>query len=88
MAQKKLNQADEATGEIKPKRQHLWIRGLPQMIDVGRPLATDASSMEVVHGEVKAYTDGGALHPADPRLRRSGWGIWAEEGHPLNSHGV
>eukprot|EP00972_Heterocapsa_arctica_P004281 637015-Heterocapsa_arctica.AAC.1 len=21
-------------------------------------------------------------------MRRAGWGIWVEEGHPLNSHGV
>eukprot|EP00972_Heterocapsa_arctica_P001238 181862-Heterocapsa_arctica.AAC.1 len=88
MAQKRLNHADEVTGEIKPLRQHLWIRGLPQMIDVGSLLSVDESSTQVVRGAVKAYTDGGAAHPADPRTRRSGWGIWVEEGHPLNSHGV
>jgi hypothetical protein len=58
------------------------------MIDVGSPLAVDESSTEVVCGTVKAYTDGGAAHPADPRKRRAGWGIWVDEGHPLNSHGV
>eukprot|EP00972_Heterocapsa_arctica_P084155 12398398-Heterocapsa_arctica.AAC.1 len=46
------------------------------MIDVGRPLSVDESSTEVVRGPVKAYTDGGSEHPADPRTRRSGWGIW------------
>eukprot|EP00972_Heterocapsa_arctica_P047469 7000466-Heterocapsa_arctica.AAC.1 len=58
------------------------------MIDVGSPLSVDESSTQVVRGAVKAYTDGGAAHPADPRMRRSGWGIRVEEGHPLNSHGV
>eukprot|EP00972_Heterocapsa_arctica_P070306 10385431-Heterocapsa_arctica.AAC.1 len=37
-AQEELNRSDEVTGEIKPFRQHLWIRGLPQMIDEGSPL--------------------------------------------------
>eukprot|EP00972_Heterocapsa_arctica_P104381 15385199-Heterocapsa_arctica.AAC.1 len=58
------------------------------MIDVGKPLAVDHSSTTEVSGEVTAYTDGGASFPADPRLRRSGWGIWVQEGHPLNSFGV
>eukprot|EP00972_Heterocapsa_arctica_P022663 3334388-Heterocapsa_arctica.AAC.1 len=49
-AQKELNHADEVTGEIKPLRQHLWIRGLPQKIDVGSPLLVDESSTEVVRG--------------------------------------
>eukprot|EP00972_Heterocapsa_arctica_P005301 784849-Heterocapsa_arctica.AAC.1 len=35
-----------------------------------------------------AYTDGGASHPENHRRRRSGWGIWVQEGHPLNKHGV
>eukprot|EP00972_Heterocapsa_arctica_P084576 12458762-Heterocapsa_arctica.AAC.1 len=58
------------------------------MIYVGRPLDIDESSTEVINQPVKVYTDGGAAHPADPRMRRSGWGIWVEAGHPLNSHGV
>eukprot|EP00972_Heterocapsa_arctica_P069932 10331718-Heterocapsa_arctica.AAC.1 len=58
------------------------------MIDVGRPLDFDESSTEVFNQPVKAYTDGCAAHPADPRMRRSRWGIWVEAGHPLNSHGV
>eukprot|EP00972_Heterocapsa_arctica_P053672 7907026-Heterocapsa_arctica.AAC.1 len=58
------------------------------MIDVGRPLSIDTSSTQEVSGEVTAYTDGGASYPADRRLRRSGWGIWVKEGHPLNSYGV
>eukprot|EP00972_Heterocapsa_arctica_P070530 10419418-Heterocapsa_arctica.AAC.1 len=57
-------------------------------MDVGSPLSLDTSSPQEVRGEVKAYTDGGASHPADPRMRRSGWGIWVKEGHPLNSYGV
>eukprot|EP00972_Heterocapsa_arctica_P000271 38839-Heterocapsa_arctica.AAC.1 len=44
--QKELNRSDEVTREIKPFRQHLWIRGLPQMIDVGSPLSVDASSTQ------------------------------------------
>eukprot|EP00972_Heterocapsa_arctica_P057224 8443386-Heterocapsa_arctica.AAC.1 len=48
----------------------------------------DCSPTTQVNGEVKAYTDGGASLPADPRLRRSGWGIWVHERHPLNSFGV
>eukprot|EP00972_Heterocapsa_arctica_P048258 7116408-Heterocapsa_arctica.AAC.1 len=76
------------TGEDKQFRRHLWIRGLPQMIDVGRPLAIDHSSTTQVSGEVTAYADGGASFPADPRLRRSGLGNWAQEGHPLNLFGV
>eukprot|EP00972_Heterocapsa_arctica_P075678 11162799-Heterocapsa_arctica.AAC.1 len=58
------------------------------MIDVGKPLTIDHSSTTEVIGEVMAYTDGGASSPADPRLRRSGWGILAQEGHPLNSFRV
>eukprot|EP00972_Heterocapsa_arctica_P025866 3807125-Heterocapsa_arctica.AAC.1 len=58
------------------------------MVHVKEPLGFDDSPIGTVEGEVKAYTDGGAAHPADPRLRRSGWGIWVDEGHPLNSHGV
>eukprot|EP00972_Heterocapsa_arctica_P070350 10392223-Heterocapsa_arctica.AAC.1 len=73
MAQKELNHADEITGEITPLRQHLWNMGLPQMIDVGSPLAVDESSTQEVRGAVVAYTDGGAGHTADPRMRRSGW---------------
>eukprot|EP00972_Heterocapsa_arctica_P051563 7586176-Heterocapsa_arctica.AAC.1 len=71
-----------------PLRQHLWYRGLPQEVDVGKPWEVDISSQEVYHHPVKAYTDGGAAHPEDHRRRRSGWGIWVQEGHPLNSHGV
>eukprot|EP00972_Heterocapsa_arctica_P076233 11246002-Heterocapsa_arctica.AAC.1 len=48
----------------------------------------DLSSTEVFDRPVKAYTDGGAAHPEDHRRRRSGWGIWVQEGHPLNSYGV
>eukprot|EP00972_Heterocapsa_arctica_P097659 14410608-Heterocapsa_arctica.AAC.1 len=44
--------------------------------------------MEVYDQPVKVYTDGGAAHPADVRMRRSSCGIWVAEGHPLNSHGV
>ena len=58
------------------------------MVDVGSPLSYDTSSTLEVEGEVTAYTDGGAFYPADPRMRRSGWGIWVKEGHPLNSYGV
>eukprot|EP00972_Heterocapsa_arctica_P108176 15931189-Heterocapsa_arctica.AAC.1 len=58
------------------------------MIDVGKPLSIDHSPSTEVGGEVVAYTDGGAVFPADPRLRRSGWGIWVHAGHPLNSFGV
>eukprot|EP00972_Heterocapsa_arctica_P084711 12476414-Heterocapsa_arctica.AAC.1 len=58
------------------------------MIDVGRPLSVDHSSTQEVRGEVTAYADGGASFPADPRLRRSGWGIWVKEGHPLSSFGA
>eukprot|EP00972_Heterocapsa_arctica_P041094 6057167-Heterocapsa_arctica.AAC.1 len=55
------------------------------MVEVGRPLDIDESTTEVFHRPVQAYTDGGAAHPDDHRMRRSGWGIWAQEGHPLNS---
>eukprot|EP00972_Heterocapsa_arctica_P082537 12161321-Heterocapsa_arctica.AAC.1 len=58
------------------------------MIDVGSPLSIDTSSTQEVRGEVQAYTDRGASHPADPRMRRSGLAIWVKEGHPLNSYGV
>ena len=58
------------------------------MVDVGRPLDTDVSSMEIYDQPVKAYTDGGAAHPADPMMRRSGWGIWVQFNHPLNSFGI
>eukprot|EP00972_Heterocapsa_arctica_P094228 13896071-Heterocapsa_arctica.AAC.1 len=58
------------------------------MVDVGRPLDGDDSSTELYHHAVQAYTDGGAAHPADHRMRRSGWAIWVHEGHPMNSYGV
>eukprot|EP00972_Heterocapsa_arctica_P095313 14057935-Heterocapsa_arctica.AAC.1 len=48
----------------------------PQAVDVGRPLDMDESSTEVYHHLVQASTDGGSAHPADHRMRRSGWGIW------------
>eukprot|EP00972_Heterocapsa_arctica_P066215 9767179-Heterocapsa_arctica.AAC.1 len=51
-------------------------------------MAYDRSPTTQVTGEVKAYTDRGASYPADPRLRRPGWGIWVHAGHPLNSFGV
>eukprot|EP00972_Heterocapsa_arctica_P049612 7301368-Heterocapsa_arctica.AAC.1 len=69
-------------------RAHLWLRGLPQTVDVGRPLDVDESSSQAYDLPVKVYTGGGAAHPEDHRMRRSGWGIWVQEGHPLNSHGV
>eukprot|EP00972_Heterocapsa_arctica_P004277 635129-Heterocapsa_arctica.AAC.1 len=71
-----------------PQRAHMWLRGLPQTVDVGRPLDFDESSTEVCIHPVQAYTDGAAAHPADHRMRRSGCGIWVQEGHPLNSYGV
>eukprot|EP00972_Heterocapsa_arctica_P100360 14799799-Heterocapsa_arctica.AAC.1 len=40
-AHNELNRVDVDTGEDKPFRRHLWIRGLPQMIDVGKPLESD-----------------------------------------------
>eukprot|EP00972_Heterocapsa_arctica_P036344 5349372-Heterocapsa_arctica.AAC.1 len=58
------------------------------MVEVNKALAEDTSATSKVDGAVKVYADGGASHPADPRLRRSGWGVWVEEGHPLNCHGV
>eukprot|EP00972_Heterocapsa_arctica_P032894 4840603-Heterocapsa_arctica.AAC.1 len=87
-AQNELNRCDPITKEVTPLRQHLWLRGLPQEIDVGKPLDEDSSPTEVFTQPVKAYTDGGAAHPEDHRRRRSGWGIWVEQGHALNSHGV
>ncbi len=75
-AQNELNRQDVTTGVITPLRVHMWLRGLPQTVDVGRPLDIDESSTEVYNHPVKVYTDGGAAHPADPRMRRSGWGIW------------
>ena len=58
------------------------------MVDVGRPLDSDDPSMEVYDQPVQVYTDGEAAHPADPRMRRSGWGIRVQEEHPLNNFGV
>eukprot|EP00972_Heterocapsa_arctica_P017662 2611211-Heterocapsa_arctica.AAC.1 len=86
--QRELNHAVRPEEVITPQREHLWCRGLPQMVDVGKLLVYDSSPTTMVCGAVKAYTDGGASYPADPRLRRSGWGIWVEKGHPLNSYGV
>ena len=87
-AQNELTRVDPVTREAAPLRQHLWLRGLPQLLDVGRPLDLGESSTEVIDYPVKAYTDGGAARPEDHRRRRSGWGVWVREGHPLNSHGV
>eukprot|EP00972_Heterocapsa_arctica_P003628 541649-Heterocapsa_arctica.AAC.1 len=49
-----------------------------------RPIAAEKDSSRFV----KVSTDGGAVHLADPRLRRAGWGMWVSEGHPLNCYGV
>eukprot|EP00972_Heterocapsa_arctica_P086948 12816783-Heterocapsa_arctica.AAC.1 len=46
---KKWNHTDKGTGETTPMRKRLWIRGLPQMIDIGRPLDVDESSEEVIN---------------------------------------
>eukprot|EP00972_Heterocapsa_arctica_P104584 15413772-Heterocapsa_arctica.AAC.1 len=75
-AQNELNRQDEIAGEITPLRAHLWLRGLPQTVDVGRPLDVDESFTQEYKLPVKAYTDGGAARPEDHRMRRSGWGIW------------
>eukprot|EP00972_Heterocapsa_arctica_P094211 13894088-Heterocapsa_arctica.AAC.2 len=58
------------------------------MVDVGRPLDFDDSPTEVINRPVKVFTDGGAARPADHRLRRSGWGVWVQPNHQLNSYGV
>ena len=87
-AQNELNRIDEATEEPSPLRQHLWLRGLPQAVDVDRAWDLDESPTDEINTAVKVYTDGGAAHQADHRLRRSGWGIWVQDGHPLNSQGV
>eukprot|EP00972_Heterocapsa_arctica_P093053 13725483-Heterocapsa_arctica.AAC.1 len=37
---------------------------------------------------MKVHADGRVVFPADPRLRRSGRGMWGSEGHDLNCFGV
>eukprot|EP00972_Heterocapsa_arctica_P026723 3933845-Heterocapsa_arctica.AAC.1 len=71
-----------------PRREHRWLRGLPQVIEVDRPIGRDASLVTKVRGNIKVYTDGGAVFLADPELRRSGWGMWVSEWHELNCLGV
>eukprot|EP00972_Heterocapsa_arctica_P081035 11941672-Heterocapsa_arctica.AAC.1 len=57
------------------------------MVEVGKPWGKDVSSTTKYRGAVKVYTDGGAAHPADPRLRRAGCGIWVQEGVPQELRG-
>eukprot|EP00972_Heterocapsa_arctica_P115512 16448135-Heterocapsa_arctica.AAC.1 len=52
-----------------PRREHLWLRGMPQVIEVDKPMGLDASPVTKVKGDIKVYTDGEAVFPADPRLR-------------------